>query len=112
VRKFAPEARLERAEEMQLAPVVAAVVRTTERDDAIRVIAAPERAGHQVRRVNRPCSAYQAAELPNLVTLGAGGRAHPRAPQRRPPTKRPGTPQADSARERGASAERPPTPHP
>ena len=84
MRQLAPEARLERGEQVELAAVVAAVVRTTERDDAVRVIAAPEQPQHQVRGIRRPRAAYHAAELPHLLTLRAGGRTDRRGAQRRP----------------------------
>jgi hypothetical protein len=74
VREVAPEAGLERGEQIQLAAVVATVVRTAERHDTVRVLAASERARHQVRRVDRPSAAYQAGQLSNLVALRRRGR--------------------------------------
>jgi hypothetical protein len=46
VRNLAPEARLERAEKVQLATVGAAVVRAAERHDAIPLITPAERTWH------------------------------------------------------------------
>lgn len=45
---------------VELAAVVGAVATPVQWDDAIRMVAAAERAGHQVRRVDRPLAAYEA----------------------------------------------------
>jgi hypothetical protein len=52
MRQLAPEARLERRKQIELATVVETVVRTAERHDAVGVVAASQRTRHHVCRVD------------------------------------------------------------
>ena len=56
-------AGLEIRHEVEPPAVIGAVVRAAERDDAQRVVAAPEAARHEVRRVDRRAGAADAARL-------------------------------------------------
>jgi hypothetical protein len=58
--KLCATARLEVGQQIELAAVVAAVMDAAERHDAVRLVAAAERARHQVGRVDRPLSTHQA----------------------------------------------------
>ena len=66
MRQLAPEARLERREQVELAAVIHTVMTTTQRHDAVGVVAAAQRARHQVGRVDRPGAAYQGTHAPTL----------------------------------------------
>jgi hypothetical protein len=53
-------AGLELGEQVELAAVVAPVVRPTQRDATVGVVAAPGRARHEMRRIDRPPAADEA----------------------------------------------------
>jgi hypothetical protein len=87
VLKLDAEARLEVAQQVQLPAVVAAVMLTAERHNAVRVVVAAERARHQVGRVDWTLAADDAALTGDLGALLVGRRADEDASERRAPNK-------------------------
>jgi hypothetical protein len=69
VLKLRPEARLEKGQQVELAPVVGPVVAAAERHYAVGVVAAAQRARHQVGRVDRALPADDAALAGDLGAL-------------------------------------------
>jgi hypothetical protein len=69
VSKLHPKARLDIWQQVELAAVVATVARAAERHHAVGVIAAPERARHQVGRVDRSAGADEAGLPKDLCPL-------------------------------------------
>ena len=60
VRELGAEAGLDVRQQVERAAVVATVARAAERNHAVGVIAAAERARHEMRRVDRPLAADEA----------------------------------------------------
>jgi hypothetical protein len=56
-------------QQVELAAVVGAVAETAQRQDALRVVAAAERAGNEVRRIDRPPTASEAHLACHLLPL-------------------------------------------
>ena len=70
VRQLAAVARLEVWEQVELAAVVGAVAAAVQRNDAVRLVAAAERARHQVGGIDRPRAADEALPSGDLGALG------------------------------------------
>src|SRR5215207_3697755 len=71
------EAWLEVWQQVQLAAVVAAVASPAERHDTFSLVAAAERARHQVHRVDRPPAADETSLACDPRPLGLRSRADP-----------------------------------
>jgi hypothetical protein len=82
VGKLGPAGRLEVRQQVKLAAVIRAVAASAERHHAIGLVAAAERARHQVRRVDRPAAAHKAPLAGHLGPLLLRGRADRAAPER------------------------------
>lgn len=70
VPQLALVAGLEVRQHVELAALVGAVTSAAERDDAIRVVAPAERAGHEVRGVDWPAPADETRSAGELIPLG------------------------------------------
>lgn len=69
MRQLAPQ-RLKTRQQLELALVVEAVVGPAERHHAVRLVAATERARHQVGRVDRAPAADKTTQAGDLEPLG------------------------------------------
>jgi hypothetical protein len=75
MRELGAEHGFEMGQEVQLAAVVGAVMLSAERDDAVGLVAAAQRAGNQVRRIDaRRLAADDAPLALDLDALGGRGR--------------------------------------
>jgi hypothetical protein len=77
------EARLEVGQQVELPAVVAAVVDAAKGHDTVGLVAATERARHQVGRVDRTLAAYEAGLAGDLGALLGRRGTEPRPCQRR-----------------------------
>jgi hypothetical protein len=89
VRQLGSVARLEVREQVEFAAIVGAVAAAIQRNDALRSVAAAERARHQVRRVDGPPAADEAMLAGDLVAQHLRRRDEGCAPHPRPPHESP-----------------------
>lgn len=83
VRQLGAEPRLEVGEQVELAAVVGVVAAAVQRTDAVRLVAATQRARHEVGGIDWPAAADKAHPSGHLGPLRRRGWADDRAPQRR-----------------------------
>jgi hypothetical protein len=87
VLKLCAEARLEMRQQVELPAVVAPMVHPAERHDAVGVVAAAQRARHQVGRDDRALATDDAPLAGDPGALLVGRRADGNAPEWRAPHK-------------------------
>jgi hypothetical protein len=111
VRQLSAHAGLEVHQQVELAAVVHPMVDAAERHHTVRVVAAAERARHQVGRIHRALAADEAALAGDLGALRVGRRGDTGASQRRPALESARAAERRAPLEPLASAEPRPTPH-